>query len=76
MEHIFIGLITTVLSIANHPCEANNTLKVLTGFCATYDYGTNAAMVGSCLYNFYQKKKIGLVRYYPSKAFELIKALC
>ena len=30
-------------------CKSDNSLKILTSFCATYDYRTNTTLLGICL---------------------------
>ena len=55
-------------------CEGDNSLKILTSFCATYDYRTNTTLLGICLYN--SNRSLDLVGYYPSNGSQLTEVFC
>ena len=57
-------------------CEGDNSLKILTSFCATYDYRTNTTLLGSCLYNSHRSETLDLVGYYPSNGSQLTEVFC
>ena len=57
-------------------CENDNSLKILAGFCATYEYKTNTTLLGSCLYYSNRSEVLDLVGYYPSNGSQLTEAFC